>query len=140
MTLSNEDRLVIGTLYRAFNEGDAAMLDDVLSDDWQDTPLAPGQQPGREGLKPLMKALIGAFEGLHFEPEEIVGENGRAAVRLSFSGRHTGEWMGVSATGRRFTIAWHELHHLDAGRIIHTWHVEDWADWRRQVGADASVS
>lgn len=138
MSLSNEDRLVIGTLYRAFNEGDPALLDGVLADDWQDAPLAPGQQPGRECLKPVMTALLDAFENLRFHPEEIIGEDGRAAVRLSVSGRHTGEWMGVGATGRQFTIAWHEFHHLHAGRITHTWHVEDWADWRRQINADAA--
>ncbi len=138
MSVSNDDRLLIGTLYRAFNEGVPDMLDEVLADDWQDTPLAPDQQPGREGLKPMVAALRGAFEDLIFNPEEIVGESGKAAVRLSVSGRHVGEWMGVSATGRSFTIAWFEFHHIAGGRITHTWHLEDWTDWRRQVGVDAA--
>ncbi len=120
-------------LYHAFNAGDPDLLDEVLTENWQDTPLAPGQQPGREGMKPVLKAFIAAFSDLEIIPQEIVGFETRAAVRLVLSGRHVGEWMGVPATGRTFTIDMHELHHLDGGRISHTWHLEDWAGWRAQV-------
>lgn len=140
MSLTNDDRLAVGILYRAFNEGNPQLLDNVLTDDWRDTPLAPGQQPGREGLKPMMAALSAAFANLKFEPQEITGQDGRAGVRLAFSGRHTGEWMGVAATGKSFSIAWFEFHHTKAGRITHTWHLEDWADWRRQIGVADQAS
>ena len=134
MAISDEDTLLVGKLYRAFNDGAPEMLDQVLSNDWQDLPMAPGQQPGRDGLKPLMTVLRSAFADLSFSPEEIIGETGKAAVRLSFSGRHVGEWMGVAATGKPFSIAWFEFHHIGGGRITHTWHLEDWSDWRRQIG------
>ena len=140
MSLSNEDRLLVGTLYRAFNEGLPDLLEQVLAEDWRDTPMAPGQQPGRDGLKPVMAALRRAFADLSFSPEEIVGEAGKAAVRLSVSGRHVGEWMGVPATGRPFSIAWFEYHHIEGGRITHTWHLEDWSDWRCQIGVDPAPS
>ena len=55
-------------------------------------------------------------------------------MRLELSGRHVGAWMGVPATGREFSIAMHELHHIAGGRIAHTWDLEDWAGWREQIG------
>ena len=125
------DRRLVERLYRAFNEADPDLLDEVLADDWRDTPMAPGQEPGRAGMKPMIAAFRAAFADLRFAPQEIVLADGRAAVRLELSGRHIGEWMGVAATGRGFTIAMHELHHLAEGRITHTWHLEDWAGWAR---------
>ena len=128
-------RELVETLYRAFNTGDPDLLDGVLADDWRDVPLAPGQQQGRDGVKPMIAAFRAAFADVAFEPEEIVLCGDRAAVRLTLSGRHVGEWMGVAATGAAFRIAMHEMHHIDDGRITDTWHLEDWAGWREQVGA-----
>ncbi len=123
------------TLYRAFDTGEAELLDQALAEDWVDVPLAPGQAPGRDGLKPMILAFRAAFADLAFTPREIIVRGDRAAVRLTLTGRHVGEWMGVAATGRAFEIAMHEMHHFGGGRISHTWHLEDWAGWRQQVGA-----
>ena len=130
----------VETLYRAFNTADPDLLDEVLAPDWRDVPMAPGQAPGLAGMKPMVRAFLAAFSDLRFTPEEVVGCNGRVAVRLTLSGRHVGDWMGVPATGRAFSIAMHELHHLRGGRITHTWHLEDWSGWRQQVGPSESRS
>ncbi len=133
--LTAEQRRAIASLYQAFNTGDPDLLDEALAKDWRDIPLAPGQQPGREGMKPMVQAFLAAIAELRITPQAVVGSRDRAAVRLVLSGRHVGEWMGVPATGRTFEIAMHEMHHLQGGRITHTWHIEDWASWREQVGA-----
>ena len=133
--LTDTQRVAIDTLYRAFNSGQADLLDRVLAEDWSDVPLAPGQEPGREGLKPMVSAFRAAFADVAFTPREVLFCGNRAAVRLTLSGRHIAEWMGVPATGRTFEIAMQEMHHFEGDRITHTWHVEDWAGWRQQVGA-----
>ena len=133
-------RALVERLYAAFNRAEPDLLDEVLADDWGDTPLAPGQQPGREGFKPMVRAFLAAFADLRIAPQEIVVAPGRAAVRLELSGRHVGDWMGAAATGREFSIAMHELHHIAGGRITHTWHLEDWAGWREQIGVAGGSS
>ena len=131
----NSQRTAVETMYRAFNTGQPDLLDAVLAPDWRDMPLAPGQQAGRDGLKPMIAAFRAAFADVAFTPQEVIVGDGCAAVRLTLTGRHVGEWMGVAATGRTFEIAMHEMHHFDGGRITDTWHLEDWAGWREQVGA-----
>ena len=133
--LSDNRRTVIATLYHAFNVGTPDLLDGVLAADWQDVPLAPGQVAGRDGVKPMIAAFRAAFADVAFAPQEIIVCGDRAAVRLTLTGRHVGEWMGVPASGHSFEIAMHEMHHFAGERITHTWHLEDWAGWREQVGA-----
>ena len=128
-------RAAIKTLYRAFNTVKPDLLDGVLAEDWRDVSMAPGQQPGREGFKPVIATFRAAFADVVFAPEDMVIADGRAAVRLTLSGRHVGEWMGVPASGRTFRIDMHEMHHFSGGRITDTWHLEDWDGWRQQVGA-----
>ena len=133
--LTDEDRLAVETLYRAFTDGEPELLDQAVTPDWQDIPLAPGQAPGREGMKPLIKGFAAAFPDLEIAIHEIVGAPGRAAVRAEITGTHAGEWFGVAPTHKAFRMPIHEFHHIEGGRITHTWHLEDWFGWLCQVGA-----
>jgi hypothetical protein len=56
-------------------------------------------------------------------------------VRAAITGTHIGEWFGVSPTGRTFSVALHEFHRIEGGRLTHTWRLEDWFGWLNQVGA-----
>lgn len=122
------------TFYRAFS-GRPELLDDAVTADWQDIPLAPGQAAGREGMKPLIAGFNTAFPDAVVTIHEIIGAPGRAGVRAEITGTHSGEWFGIAATGRAFTLALHEFHHIENGRLTRTWHLEDWFGWLNQVSA-----
>lgn len=132
--LAHEDLRAIETFYTAF-EGRPDLLEDAVTGDWQDIPLAPHQQPGREGMKPLIAGFNAAFPDTRVVIHEVVGSDGRAAVRATISGTHSGDWFGVLATGRSFGMTIHDFHHIKDGRLTHTWHLEDWLGWLGQVGA-----
>ena len=133
--LTDKDRLAVETLYRAFSDGEPELLNQAVTPDWQDIPLAPGQAPGREGMKPLIKGFAAAFPDLGITIHEIIGAPGRAAVRAEITGTHAGEWFWVAPTHKAFRMPIHEFHHIEDGRITHTWHLEDWFGWLCQVGA-----
>ncbi|WP_225767716.1 ester cyclase [Inquilinus sp. Marseille-Q2685] len=133
--LTPVERRAVETLYRAFNEADPDLLDTAVTEDWQDTPLAPHQKPGRDGMKPLIGEFVAAFPDVRITLFEIIGAPGRAAVRGRISGTHTGEWFGIAPTGKPFEMPMHEFHHIADGKLTHTWHLEDWFGWLFQVGA-----
>ncbi|MGW4093741.1 ester cyclase [Nocardia sp. NPDC004750] len=130
---------LIENFYRAFS-GDVDLLDDVVAPEWEDIPLGPDQQPGREGIKPLVVAINQAFSDFTIVIETVLdgrGDNGDGplAVRAEMRGTHTGGWFGVPATGREVRIPIHEFHEVADGRLARTWHLEDWLGWFHQVGA-----
>ena len=125
----------IELLYRALNENRPDLADRVCAPDWQDIPMAPGQQPGPAGLKQLISTLRQVFPDLQIEVHDLVASSGRVAVRASLHGTHLGEIHGVPPTGRKLEVALHEFHRLQDGLITHTWHVEDWFGMLNQVGA-----
>lgn len=129
-----EDLSAIENFYKAF-EGRADLLDLAVVEDWQDIPLAPHQQPGREGMKPLIEGFKAAFPDVKVTIHEVIGAEGRVAVRATITASHAGEWFGVSPTAKPFEMRIHEFHHLANGRLTHTWHLEDWFGWLLQVGA-----
>ena len=133
-TLSEQDRKAIETLYSAFSNNPGA-LDSAVTEDWQDIPLAPGQEPGREGMKPMIRAFSTAFPDARITIRELIGVAGKAAVRAEIAGTHQGKWFGVQPTGKAFVLSIHEFHHVENGRVTKTWHMEDWFGWLHQIGA-----
>ena len=133
--VSPDERRVIETFYRSFNDQQPDLLDTVCRSDWQDIPLAPGQAGGPGGLKPLIGAFCAAFPDLRITIHEMIGAAGHIAIRAELTAAHRGTWFGIAPTGRKISMALHEFHHLEAGRLTHTWHLEDWFGFLHQVGA-----
>ena len=46
-----------------------------------------------------------------------------------------GKVMGVAPTGKTVNMALHEFHHLENGKLTHTWHLEDWFGMLNSIGA-----
>src|SRR5215208_2315671 len=55
---------IVRSFYEPFNTGDTSVYDTILAEDWVDTPLGPGQQPGREGF-PLSLTSSGASSPIY---------------------------------------------------------------------------
>jgi len=132
--LSVEEVESIYKLYQAFNDRRPELLDEACWPDWEDVPLAPGQQPGVEGFKKLMPVFFAAFPDLRIEVDEIIGSAGCAGVRARLLGTHLGMLFGVSASGQKVEVRMYEFHHLRDGRVSHTWHVEDWFGMFQRIG------
>jgi predicted ester cyclase len=126
--------------YRAFSDKNPNLLDEAVTPDWQDIPLAPGQGPGSEGMKLLMPMFFTAFPDLQIIIDEVIAQPDRAGVRARMTGTHQGEIFGLQPTGKPVSIALHELHHFEHDRITHTWHLEDWFGMLHQIGAWSSAA
>lgn len=128
------ERAAVETLYRAFSEQNADLVDAVLAPDWDDIPLAPGQEPGPAGIKPIIRMLAAAFPDVHIAIHDVVQEPGKMAVRAEISGTHLGELFGIAPTGRKVSFRLHEFHAIANGLVTTTWHMEDWFGLFQQLG------
>jgi len=134
---------LIGSFYEAFT-GQTDLLDAAMTDDWDDIPLAPGQEPGRAGARRLIEGLTKAFSDSRIFVEEIIdarGEdgNGMVGVRAKMVGVHAGEFFGIAPTGRQTEVRTHDFHEIVDGRVVRTHHMEDWFSWFQQVRSWPSI-
>ena len=130
---------LIGRFYEAFTDK-VDLLDTVVTDDWDDIPLGPSQEPGRAGLRAPIEGIHKVFSDFRIVVEEIIdarGEdgNGMVGVRAKMHGVHTGEFFGIAQTGRETEVRTHDFHEIVDGRIVRTHHMEDWLSWFQQVGS-----
>jgi len=137
------DQLVT-TFYRAFS-GEVDLVDDVVTSDWKDIPAHPGQAPGPDGIKPVIKSIGSSFSDFEIVVHDVIDGrgpdgNGKIGVRGEIRGVHTGATFGIAATGRHIRIALHEFHEVVNGRLATTWHLEDWFGFFKAVGQAPRIS
>lgn len=128
------ERKAVETLYQAFSLQQPDLVNEAVTEDWADIPLAPGQIPGPEGLKPIISMFGDAFADVRIVIRDLIQVPGQIAVRAEITGIHKGTFMGIEATGKAVSIRLHEMHQLNGERITTTWHMEDWLGLFMQLG------
>ena len=89
--------------------------DDVV----EQVPL-PGQGPGLDGLKHIVRVLRTAFPDINFSIQEQISEADKVLSRFVWTGTHRGEFLGVPATGRPVSVWGMVIDRLVQGRIKDT--------------------
>jgi steroid delta-isomerase-like uncharacterized protein len=80
----------------------------------------PGQGPGLEGLKDVLRGMRSAFPDLVFAIVEQVSEGDKVASRFEWTGTHEGAFLGVPPTGRPVRVWGMVIDRFVKGRIKET--------------------
>lgn len=94
----------------------------------------PPDLNGREGFKKFVGMLAASFsDTTQIEAHEVIGNNDKIVVRWSSTGRHTGEFMGIPATGQRITLKGIDIFRLAEGKIADLWQEMDMLGILQQI-------
>jgi predicted ester cyclase len=100
-----------------FNERQAGRAAEFLAPDvtWHG---GAGAIKGRDNVTALLRAVVGALGGLTATEQFMVAEGDTIAVRYSIEARHSGELLGVPATGRRIRWDPTNVYRILEGKIV----------------------
>jgi steroid delta-isomerase-like uncharacterized protein len=128
-----------GTIVRRFIEEtiNQGQIDSAAQFVWEDVveqvPF-PGQGPGLEGLKDVLRGMRAAFPDLYFSVEEQIAEGDKVLTRFEWTGTQRGEFLGVPATGRSVKVWGMVIDRLQGGRIKDTRIIMDMLGLMTQLG------
>jgi steroid delta-isomerase-like uncharacterized protein len=94
----------------------------------------PGQGPGLEGLKDVIRGMRAAFPDLVFSIQEQVSEADKVVSSFEWTGTHHGPFLGVPATGRAVRVWGIVIDRLEEGRIKDTRIIMDIFGLMMQLG------
>ena len=117
-----------------FLRGDFAAVDDLMTDDFVSHTSGPGAS-GKDGMKQAIKRVSGGLSDASMTIEDMIAEDDRVAVRLTGHAVQTGEFMGMPASGKAYTIGEIHIFRLRDGRVAEHWHQADFLSMMRQLGA-----
>jgi len=118
--MHNNSHIVRRFIEEVLNQG---RIDGAGEFFWEDVveqvPL-PGQGPGLQGLKDVLRGLRAAFPDMHWSIEEQLADGDRVLTRFTWTGTHRGEFFGVPATGRPVNVWGMVIDRLQDGKIKET--------------------
>lgn len=122
------NKQVAALWYAAFDKHDPSILNKALSEDWDGTP------DGRERAKGLLGQLTTIFPDFQIKIDDSIQEGDKVVVRATMSGTQAKTFRTFPSKGRKFKIQTIDIHELKNGRIVKTWHSEDWMTGLQQLG------
>ena len=115
------------------SDAHAAALKSVTVENWESI----GDYSGKIKTRGKFLAQIGGFgkliPDLNWAVEEMIQEGNKVVVRGRASGTPVGPLFGVDGKGKKFDILTIDIHTIENGKIVRTYHVEDWAGALRQL-------
>jgi steroid delta-isomerase-like uncharacterized protein len=109
----------------AIRTGDVSLLDAVLLPNAVDHNPAPGQGPGREGIKAAFAESREAFPDFRVTVEDMIAEGDKVACRLTVRMTHRGPFLGIPATGKQVSLPVVDLLRFVDGKLAERWGVFD---------------
>lgn len=123
--------LVARFFQAGYTERDYAFVLRCMADDYVDHSPAAARS-GADAVA-ILQLVARQFSDLTAELLDLFAENGMVAARVRFTGRHTGECMGVAATGARVEFEALEQFRVEGGKIAESWGYWPDKDIERQL-------
>lgn len=130
---------IVRAFYEPFRTGDTTAYSEILAEDWIDLPLAPGQEQGPAGMAGQIGMFRHAMPDYNVEHQDIIVQGDKVAVRNTVSGTHQGAFLGHEPTGKHIEMRTMDVHQVRDGKIVTTWHLEDFAGLMGQLNAPADA-
>jgi len=127
-------------LRRFLEEVDPSHDVDALPEYLHDDVVLPADilPSGRQGLEGMREHLLFLPTIVQHTStvEDIVAEGDKVAARVTVRGKHVGDFMGIRADGKRFTMDEMLIAQFRDGKISRFWRVGDVFSLMQQLGAE----
>ncbi|WP_010228274.1 ester cyclase [Gillisia marina] len=105
----------------AVNTGKLEMIRDVVSEKVKDHDPADIQGPGAQGFIDFFSMMRTAFPDFSAEVDHMVTDENNVSFAYTVSGTHKGEFMGVSPTGKQFSVRGMQIGRFEDGKLVERW-------------------
>lgn len=105
----------------------------IFAPEWRSIGDYSDKAKTAEELTRQIAGFHALIPNLKWTMEEVIQSGSKFVVRGRASGTPKGPFMGVDGQGRSFTIMSIDIHETAGGKILRSYHVEDWATALRQL-------
>lgn len=112
-----------------------AMVDRFMAEDFVEHEAIPGMGATRDTPRQLFKMMFASFPDFRIEVHELLQDGDKVTARVTFSGTHQGEFMGLPASGNRVEWSAIDILQFRDDKAVAHWGVMDMAGAMAQMGA-----
>lgn len=134
--MSDNKATMLRVYEEVFSQGDLHLLDELLADDFVEHEVTPGLAPTKDGVLAFFRMQLAAFPDMRMQVEDVIADGAKAAVRVRYTGTHSGEFMGMPATGKGVDASLIDVFVIGDDGLVHEhWGVMDSLAMMQQIGA-----
>ncbi len=119
----------------AVNSGNLNAIRDLVAPDAVDHDPAPDQGVGPEGFIQFFTMLRTAFPDLKIAVDHMVADDDNVAFAYTVTGTHSGDFLGVPATGKTISARGMQITRFENGKQVERWGSSDQLGILQQIGA-----
>ena len=128
------DSLICRIFEEAFNQGNLAVVDELLSPDHLTHNAFGGAPNGPQGLKWLIAMFRTAFPDLKCAVGDEIREGDKFSAHWTMRGTHKGSFLGNPPTGKPVVVQGIIFARTENGRIAEDWTLIDQMGILQQLG------
>lgn len=132
MATEDNKRVVRRFIEEVFVRRDERAVDELTHPEF--TPHSwPGVKRGLDSLKQAVQRVSAGLDDVSMKIEDMIAEEDRVAVRLTAHATHRGDFMGMPATGRSYTISETHIFRVRDGKVVEHWRDADMLSLMQQL-------
>ncbi len=108
-----------------FNRGNLEVADAFIAPDFRNHEMSADAPCGPDAFTAPARWLRRAFPDLHAVLHEVVVEGDGKVGRLTLSGTHQGDYLGVPGRGRSFSVQHLHMYRVRDGKLAEHWACRD---------------
>jgi predicted ester cyclase len=90
----------------------------------------------RDEVMAGIAARLKSVPDLKWQIKDVLVAGNQVTIRGEATGTPAGEFMGTAHTGKSFKVMSIDVHTIEGGRMIRSYHIEDWLAAIRQLTAN----
>jgi predicted ester cyclase len=122
---AEEYKILVRSFLEELAKGNLDVIDELLSPDFADRSLMPGQGPTREDFKRSVAEILDATPITSFTIEEQIAEGNTVVTKYRQSFVERREVMGIPPSGKEETTQGIYIHRISGGKITEEWGIGD---------------
>jgi len=120
--------------YVGINRGDLSVVDTHVAEDFIDHQEFPGIPPDKAGVRQFFEMMRSAFPDFRVNVQDTLAEGDKVVVRMTMSGTHRGDFMGIPATNKQVNVEGIDIVRVRDEKAVEHWGVTDVAAMMQQLG------
>jgi predicted ester cyclase len=122
MSKEENEALVRRFYQEAVNSANPEAIDQFIVPTVVDHELGlSGTPDGAEAWKADLRSFLEGFPDLTFAVDWMVSDRDMVVARVTITGTHRGEWVGINPTGKRVAFTATEAFRISGGKVVEYW-------------------
>ena len=134
MSTAQGKSIIYRVLDEAFNQGNLAIVDELVAPNGISHHLSWGTPANRIGLKQLIAMFRTAFPDLSCTMEDEINQDDKVAAHWKMRGTHTGAFLGNPPTSKPIVVQGLMYVRIENLQIIECWIIIDQMGMLQQLG------